>query len=202
MRRWAENPGDQAAAQRISAGIAICRPAAHEACVATMVTAGHARNALPQQAMANVNCRIYPGVSVKNVLSTLSEVVNDPETEIAVRDQPLVADASPLRADVMAAVRKAIDRRYPGLPIVPAMSAGASDNVVFRAGGVPSYGVSSLFMKASDSYAHGLNEARTKGGDRGRPRSMAHGSDGARALRLCAEKCAEFPMPPPRTRGP
>lgn len=157
MRRWAEDPGDAAAAARISLESQYVGQL-RTTCVATMVSAGHARNALPQRAIVNVNCRIYPGVSVENVLSTLSETVNDPEAEIAVRDKPLVAEASPLRADVMGAVRKAIDRRYPGLPIVPAMSAGASDNVVFRATGIPSYGVSSLFMKASDSYAHGLNE--------------------------------------------
>lgn len=157
MRRWADDPTDAAAAARISQESQYVGQL-RTTCVATMASAGHARNALPQRATANVNCRIYPGVSGESVLSTLSEAVNDPEAEITVRDKPIIAEASPLRADVMSAVRKAIDRRYPGLAIVPSMSAGASDNVVFRAAGIPSYGVSSLFMKASDSYAHGLNE--------------------------------------------
>ena len=127
-------------------------------CVATMVDAGHARNALPQRATANVNCRIFPGVPVESVKAKLTELVGDDRAEIVTIDDPTASDASPLRADVMEAVEKAVAARYPGLPVTPSMSAGATDSLHFRAAGVPSYGVSSLFIRAEDGFAHGLNE--------------------------------------------
>ncbi|MBO9711429.1 M20/M25/M40 family metallo-hydrolase [Sphingomonas sp.] len=128
-------------------------------CVATMVDAGHARNALPQRATANVNCRIFPGTPVKDVQATLAQVVGDPEMKIVEVDTGSIASpASPLRPDLMALVTKAIHARYPGIPVVPSMASGASDSMHFRARGVPSYGVSPIFMKGSDSFSHGLNE--------------------------------------------
>ena len=127
-------------------------------CVATMVDAGHARNALPQRATANVNCRIFPGVAVESVKAKLTELVGDDRAEIVTIDDPTASDASPLRADVMEAAEKAVAARYPGLPVTPSMSAGATDSLHFRAAGVPSYGVSSLFIRAEDGFAHGLNE--------------------------------------------
>lgn len=128
-------------------------------CVATTVTAGHATNALPQRATANVNCRIFPGTSPAQVMATLTEVVGDPALQIKELDSGTVpSDASPLRPDLMKLITKAIHARFPGVPIVPSMSAGASDSMWFRAKGVPSYGVSPIFMKASDGFAHGLNE--------------------------------------------
>ncbi|MEN2709782.1 M20/M25/M40 family metallo-hydrolase [Sphingomonas sp. NPDC092331] len=128
-------------------------------CVATMVNAGHATNALPQRATANINCRIFPGTSVAAVAATLTKVVGDPELKLRTLDSGTVASpASPLRPDLMKLVADGIHARFPGVPIVPAMSAGASDSMWFRAKGVPSYGVSPIFMKGSDSFAHGLNE--------------------------------------------
>ncbi|HEY0682445.1 MAG TPA: M20/M25/M40 family metallo-hydrolase [Steroidobacter sp.] len=128
-------------------------------CVATMLEGGHAPNALPQKAVANINCRIFPGVSFADVQKTLTEVVADPNVAVTLPGSGSVAsDASPLRKDVMNAVTKAVHARFPGLSIVPSMSAGATDSMHFRALGVPSYGVSGLFMKDSDEFAHGLDE--------------------------------------------
>lgn len=127
-------------------------------CVPTMVRGGHAHNALPQSATVSVNCRIFPGVSVESVRDQLIEVVADPEARVTVLDDPTSSDASPLRADIVAAVTKAVHARAPGVPIVPSMSAGATDSLHFRAAGIPSYGVSALFMRSEDSFAHGLNE--------------------------------------------
>ena len=124
----------------------------------TLVKGGHAENALPQRATANVNCRIFPGVSIEAVKTELEAVIGDSAIKVTVLDNPVASDASPLRADVMAAVTRAVHARFPGLPIIPSMSAGATDSLHFRAVGVPSYGVAGLFSKASDSYAHGLNE--------------------------------------------
>ncbi|MDQ0251800.1 acetylornithine deacetylase/succinyl-diaminopimelate desuccinylase-like protein [Sphingomonas kyeonggiensis] len=128
-------------------------------CVATMANAGHATNALPQRATANINCRIFPGTSVAAVEATLTKVVGDPELKIRTLESGSIASpASPLRPDLMKLVSDGIHARFPAVPIVPAMSAGASDSMWFRAKGVPSYGVSPIFMKGSDSFAHGLNE--------------------------------------------
>ncbi|RYY44788.1 MAG: hypothetical protein EOP59_05605, partial [Sphingomonadales bacterium] len=128
-------------------------------CVATMVQAGHAANALPQRATATVNCRIFPGTTTSAVRETLTNVVGDPGLQIKELDTGTVASpASPLRPDLMKLVTRLIHARFPAVPIVPAMSAGASDSMWFRARGVPSYGVSPLFMKSSDAFAHGLNE--------------------------------------------
>ena len=127
-------------------------------CVPTLVNGGHAENALPQRATANINCRIFPGVPVAAVRAELEKVIADPA--VTVKDDPdaTASDASPLRGDVVAAVTKAVHARFPGIPIIPSMSAGATDSLHFRAVGVPSYGVAGLFSKASDSFAHGLNE--------------------------------------------
>jgi acetylornithine deacetylase/succinyl-diaminopimelate desuccinylase-like protein len=127
-------------------------------CVATMLAGGHALNALPQRAAVSVNCRIFPGVTPDAVMTTLLEIVDDPQAEIRFVDPPTYSDASPMREDVVAALRKAVDQRFPGLAIIPQMSAGATDSLYFRAKGVPSYGVSGLFMKPSDDFTHGLNE--------------------------------------------
>jgi acetylornithine deacetylase/succinyl-diaminopimelate desuccinylase-like protein len=128
-------------------------------CVATMAKAGHAENALPQRASANINCRIFPGVHVAEVKAKLIEIVGDPAMQVVESpDGSVESPASPLRPDLMAVVTKAVHARFPGIPVVPSMAAGASDSMYFRNKGVPSYGVSPIFMKASDSFAHGLNE--------------------------------------------
>lgn len=135
-------------------------------CVATMAQAGHAMNALPQSAKVNVNCRIFPGVPIADVRGQLERVVADPSASVKTLNDPLASDASPLRADVMKAVSDAIRARDPKIVVMPAMSAGATDSFYFRALGVPSYGVASLFMKAEDGFAHGLDERAPVGGIR------------------------------------
>jgi carboxypeptidase PM20D1 len=128
-------------------------------CVATQIEGGHAPNALPQKAVANVNCRIFPGVKASEVGETLAEVAADSAVQVTELVSGSVAsDASPLRTEVMKAVTKAVHARFPGLSIVPSMSAGATDSSHFRALGIPSYGISGLFMKDSDEFSHGLNE--------------------------------------------
>lgn len=157
MARFAKDPGDTAAADIISAEPEYIGQV-RTTCVATQVEAGHAQNALPQRAAANINCRIFPGVSVEAVRKQIETVVADPQAKVILTGTQGGADASPLRPDVMAAVSKAVHARSPGLPIMPAMIAGATDSLYFRALGIPSYGVGTLFSKASDMYAHGLNE--------------------------------------------
>ncbi len=157
MLRYAEDPSDRAAYEILASQPEYVGQLS-TTCVATMAKAGHAPNALPQRAMVNINCRVFPGESVESVRSALVAVIDDPLAQVKVLGKPVPSDASPLREDVMKALRKAIDLRAPGLPIVPSMSAGASDSLYFRNVGVPSYGVSGIFMHPKDNFAHGLNE--------------------------------------------
>lgn len=127
-------------------------------CVATMVSAGHAQNALPQRATANINCRVFPGVSIDEVEAELTRVIADPAGRLTVADAPSMSPASPLREDVMDAVAEAVYATYPGLPVIPLMSAYGTDCTHFRAAGIPCYGTAGLFIRPEDNFNHGLNE--------------------------------------------
>jgi acetylornithine deacetylase/succinyl-diaminopimelate desuccinylase-like protein len=156
MAKFAAHPGDPEAAAVISKHPEMVGRI-RTTCVATMLKGGHADNALPQSANATVNCRIFPGNSVEDVLATLQKVAG-PKVEVQVIGHPVVGPASPVRTDVQAAVAKAVHVNYPGVPVVPAQSSGASDGTFYRAAGLPTYGVSSLFSKEKDNFSHGLNE--------------------------------------------
>jgi acetylornithine deacetylase/succinyl-diaminopimelate desuccinylase-like protein len=158
LRRYVANPKDEAAVEVLSNDPDYVGQL-RTTCVATMIEGGHATNALPQKVSANVNCRIFPGVPSDAVRQQIAKVIADPGAVITRSpDGAIDSPASPLRPDVMAAVTKAVHARFPGLAIVPVMSAGATDGMFFRAAGIPTYGVSGLFMKASDDFSHGLNE--------------------------------------------
>lgn len=157
MRRYVADPSDREAYELLASQPEHVGQLG-TTCVATMAKAGHAPNALPQNAMVNINCRVFPGETVESVRSTLVGVIAEPDAVVKVVGAPVPSDASPLREDVLKAIRKAIDLRAPGLQIVPSMSAGATDGLYFRNVGVPSYGVGGIFMRVQDSYAHGLNE--------------------------------------------
>lgn len=157
MQRFAANPKDTEAADELSADPEFVGQV-RTTCVATMLSGGHALNALPQRAAVSVNCRIFPGVKIPEIEATLKKVVDDPDAKFAILGNPTSSDASPLEPRIMAAVKKAVAANRPGVEIVPSMSAGASDSLYFRAVGIPSYGVSGAFMKPSDDFAHGLNE--------------------------------------------
>jgi acetylornithine deacetylase/succinyl-diaminopimelate desuccinylase-like protein len=156
MVRFARRPGDRRAAAVISAdpyNVGQIRTT----CIPTLLAGGHADNALPQRASVTVNCRIFPGVKIEQVQAQLQRLAGR-KIEIAPLDKYWASDASPLRQEVLAAVTKAVHATHPGVKIVPTMSSGATDGVFYRASGIPTYGASELFMKDSDSFAHGLNE--------------------------------------------
>lgn len=158
MTRFAAHPDDAAAAATLSADPAYVGQI-RTTCVATMLNGGHALNALPQSVSVNVNCRIFPGTPVDSVRDTLVKVIDDKSASVTVLSPPPVASpASPLRPDVIAAVTDAVHARFPGVDVVPSMSAGASDSMYFRNAGVPSYGIDAAFTKPDDTFAHGLNE--------------------------------------------
>ncbi len=156
MQRFAANPHDEAAAEVLNATPAEVGKT-RTTCIPTLLRGGHAENALPQSATATINCRIFPGVAVADVGKTLAGLVGD-KVEVKVIGSPASSDASPLRADVMAAVTREVHAMHPGVQIVPVQDSGASDGLYLRAAGIPTYGVSGMFIKDSDSFLHGLNE--------------------------------------------
>jgi acetylornithine deacetylase/succinyl-diaminopimelate desuccinylase-like protein len=130
-------------------------------CVATMLAGGHATNALPQRAEANVNCRIFPGVKPADVQQELQAIAGK-EVKVEMAGGGVWSDPSPLRDDVVNAYRNAVQKRFPGAPIVPGMSAGATDATFLRGAGIPTYGVAGLWGYVGESYGtHGLNERVT-----------------------------------------
>jgi carboxypeptidase PM20D1 len=158
MRAFAADPTDKAAIAALTDNPATIGKIG-TTCVATMVNGGHALNALPQRATANINCRIFPGHPRPAIMAELAQVAADPAIRFEdVTEGSVATDASPMRQDFVAAVTRAIDTVYPGTPVFPAMSSGASDSMWYRFHGAPSYGASPVFMKDSDDFAHGLNE--------------------------------------------
>ncbi len=128
-------------------------------CVATLLNGGHANNALPQRATANVNCRIFPGTSVETVRQALADAIADPAVKVTmvppVRPTP---GSPPLTKAVMAPVDRLAAKMFPGVPVLPTMSTGATDGIFLFAKGIPTYGVPGILGEADGSGAHGLNE--------------------------------------------
>jgi acetylornithine deacetylase/succinyl-diaminopimelate desuccinylase-like protein len=156
LRRFAERPGDRTAARTLSHSVSLSSMM-RTTCVATMLAGGHAENALPQSASATVNCRIFPGVAVADVLSELRAIAGD-KVEVAQLGPSSASDASPLRPDVMQAATRAAHASYPDAVMTPYMSAGATDGLYFRAAGIPTYGVGAIFIGDDADFSHGLNE--------------------------------------------
>lgn len=157
LQRVVEDPTDTAALEIIRSNPEYIGQIG-TTCVVTMVSAGHAENALPQRATANINCRVFPGVSIDEVKAELTRVIADPNGKLIVTNEPSMSPASPLSEDVMDAVAEAVYASYPDLPIIPTMSAYGTDSTHFRAAGIPSYGTASLFINPADDFTHGLNE--------------------------------------------
>jgi acetylornithine deacetylase/succinyl-diaminopimelate desuccinylase-like protein len=160
MTAIAKDPTDAAAAAVISKDPRYASML-RTTCVATMLKGGHAANALPQLAEANVNCRMAPTSSKASVMATLQKVVGDPAI-VAVVDTSTENRASPpseMRPEVMGAVEKLTKEMFGDIPVVPTMSTGATDSRYFRSLGVPAFGVSGLFSDPTvDARAHGRDE--------------------------------------------
>jgi acetylornithine deacetylase/succinyl-diaminopimelate desuccinylase-like protein len=129
-------------------------------CVPTLINGGHAINALPQRVTALVNCRVFPGHSRAEIQAELERVAATPEVKIsdATGDTATESEPSPLKPELVAVFEKGIRAAWGDVPIYPTQSSGASDSMLYRALGVPSYGASASFIKESDDFAHGLNE--------------------------------------------
>jgi acetylornithine deacetylase/succinyl-diaminopimelate desuccinylase-like protein len=126
-------------------------------CVATQAEAGHAKNALPQLAAANINCRILPDDSIQYVEGTLRRVIAD--TQVSIKATPgLAVPPSPLRGDLMKAVERVNDSMWPGVAVVPLMQVGATDGKYLRQAGIPTYGIQGIFIDRDDIRFHGRDE--------------------------------------------
>ncbi|HEX7088519.1 MAG TPA: M20/M25/M40 family metallo-hydrolase [Longimicrobiales bacterium] len=125
-------------------------------CVATMLSGGHAPNALPQRARANVNCRLLPDEDPAEVQRTLERVAAVPTLRITPVDEAKDSPPSPLTEEVLGAIERVTAELWPGVPVVPTMSTGATDGLYLRNAGIPVYGVSGLFY--GETFAHGMNE--------------------------------------------
>ncbi|QJU58642.1 M20/M25/M40 family metallo-hydrolase [Sphingomonas sp. AP4-R1] len=158
MRAWLKNPNDGRAADVIEAD-PLEVGSTRTRCVATLLSGGHADNALPQLATANINCRILPGVSPDAIRAELEKVVADPGVAVTRRDDNVSTPASPLRADVVSAFTDSVHARFPHSKILPQMSAGATDGAKFRAVGIPVYGADGAWIVSpDDERAHGRDE--------------------------------------------
>ncbi len=158
MRAIVANPNDAAANAIVSADPRY-RSMLRTTCVATMLSGGHARNALPQTAAANVNCRMAPGHDPADVRAGLMKAIND--TGVKVSNGPAMERAapSPLTPEIMQPIEKVTrDVFGPGVLVIPTMGTGATDSKYLRAAGIPGYGVSGLMGDPNDARAHGKDE--------------------------------------------
>jgi acetylornithine deacetylase/succinyl-diaminopimelate desuccinylase-like protein len=158
MRRVAANPADAAAVAILDRD-----PNVHAmlrtTCVATMLSAGHATNALPQRAKANINCRIFPGVSREAIQAELTRLADDPAVTVSIPEvRGPLANPPPLTPRVMDPIRAVAGELWPGVPVVTALEPGASDAQFMNPAGIPTYGVTGLFTDPDGGHIHGLNE--------------------------------------------
>jgi len=138
--------------------ISSVNPLLRTTCIATQVEAGHAENALPQRAMAKVNCRLMPGSDATQIMTVLSDVIADNEVAIGPVFEGLSSEASPLSSEIIDSVTAVTDEMWPGALVVPSMTTGATDALFFRNAGMPVYGVSGIFNTAGETRIHGRDE--------------------------------------------
>jgi acetylornithine deacetylase/succinyl-diaminopimelate desuccinylase-like protein len=159
MVRLAAAPGDPAAADAVSRDLAL-DPLLRTTCVATMLEAGHAANALPQRAAASVNCRIVPGETADGTRMAIERVVADPQVKVLrskIQERP-VADSAPLDPAILRPIATIGAKHFPGVPVIPTQSAGATDATYLSKIGVPTYGIPGLWNDPATAGTHGLNE--------------------------------------------
>jgi acetylornithine deacetylase/succinyl-diaminopimelate desuccinylase-like protein len=171
MTAFAKNPKDSAAADVIATDPSF-NAMLHTTCIPTLLDAGHANNALPQRASANINCRIFPGESVEEVRAKLEQLVADSQIKATTLEKrsEVVKAPPPLTSQVLKPVQDAAAKIWPGVPLAPVMLAGATDGAFLNPAGIPTYGLSGMFGDPDGGFAHGLNE-------RIRVRSVYEGRD-------------------------
>ena len=159
MRAVLSDPTDESAVEHLWAVNPGWNGMLRTTCVATEISGGHAPNALPQQAHANINCRILPGVAIPSVQEQIIRALADDKISVALAGEPgLQSPAPPLTPRILDPVRAVAATIWPGVPLVPTMSTGATDGRFLNARAVPTYGLSGMFHDAEGAHAHGLNE--------------------------------------------
>jgi acetylornithine deacetylase/succinyl-diaminopimelate desuccinylase-like protein len=157
MKAILRNPPDPEALARLSQ-IAPYNATVRTTCVATMVDAGHATNALPQRARATVNCRILPGESVDEVQKTLVRVLADDRIKITPQGEATLSPPPPLTREILGPFEAVSAQLWPGVPVVPTMLVAATDSRFLNNAGIWSYGMSGMFRDPDGGGVHGLNE--------------------------------------------
>lgn len=158
IRRYVADPSDPVAIETLSADRDFVGQL-RTTCVTTMIEGGHAPNALPQKATANVNCRIFPGTSAQQVRQTLQDAIGDSDVHVAIREVPDAASPPPpLDPKVLGPAEKLATETWPGTPQLRLMSAGATDGAFLTPAGIPTYGISGDFGDPDGDGVHGLNE--------------------------------------------
>jgi acetylornithine deacetylase/succinyl-diaminopimelate desuccinylase-like protein len=150
--------GSVEAMQKVAQATTAWNATLRTTCVATQIEGGHAKNALPQLAAANVNCRVLPEDSMEYVQNTLRQVIADDDVKLSITGEVSKGPASPMRPDVLSAVSRLTDTLWPGVPTIPIMVMGATDGLYLRAAGIPTYGVQGFFMDRDDIRFHGRDE--------------------------------------------
>lgn len=157
LRGTLRTPPDSGAIARLSAS-PFWNAQMRTTCIPTLLEAGHAENALPQSAVATVNCRMLPDEAPDNVEAALRNVLNDEQIVMSRVKEPVVSPVCPLKPEIMRPIQEISAAMWPGLPVIPVMDTGATDGVYTRQAGIPTYGVSGLFYEEGDVRAHGRDE--------------------------------------------
>ncbi|HEY2750313.1 M20/M25/M40 family metallo-hydrolase, partial [Phenylobacterium sp.] len=154
----AKDPNDKAAEAELNKDRAF-HSMLRTTCVATLLDGGHAENALPQRAGANINCRMFPGSTMEATKAALEAAIGDPGVKLTalppIRGKSM---PSPLDPKIMGPAEKVAAKYFPGVPVIPTMSTGASDALYLAPVGIPTYGVPGFWSGPEGSGAHGLNE--------------------------------------------
>jgi acetylornithine deacetylase/succinyl-diaminopimelate desuccinylase-like protein len=159
MEALVRNPDDEQAIALVSSRDPGWNSTMRTTCVATMLEAGHATNALPQRARANINCRIFPGVPIETVRTKLEQLVADPAVKVTtLESNGPISSPPPLTPKILAPVQTLATQFWPGVPVLPVLLQGASDGRYLNAVGIPTYGISGLFLGPDFGNVHGLNE--------------------------------------------
>jgi len=150
--------GSHEAMERVAAASPAWNATLRTTCVATQIEGGHARNALPQLAAANVNCRVLPEDSAEYVRDALATAIADDQVKITTTGEVVKGPASPMRQDLFKSVSRITDTMWPGVATIPIMVMGATDGLYMRAAGIPTYGVQGFFFDRDDIRFHGRDE--------------------------------------------
>ena len=157
MTALAHNPGDADAAERVARD-ATFNAMMRTTCVATQLNAGHAPNALPQRAVATLSCRVLQGHTPEEVQAQLQSALSDTQIQVDIVRRRQGSNPPPLTRQIMGPVESAAAQLWPGVPIVPVMTPGATDGRFLNNAGIPTYGMSGMFAAPGETNAHGLNE--------------------------------------------